>query len=216
MRVAAFVAAIRRGIDGGLDLSAILCDAGVDWRFTFLHSALVATSPVPSLLRHEAISYERGAGTGFLSPALRSARFSRLFILFISILSVPLILGSWLVHYLELDSGLATSTEGVLSLVIFDVPAAARRASGQLAHRGTNPAPLACGATFLAAIGLAILALEDSLAFAVVAVLAAGVGFAIPYGMSMIQAQRLYPSEPSEPVALVRLFERRSRSRSCR
>ena len=31
------------------------------------------------------------------------------------------------------------------------------------------------------------------------------VGFAVPYGIGIMQAQRLYPSEPTEPVALVSL-----------
>jgi hypothetical protein len=38
-----------------------------------------------------------------------------------------------------------------------------------------------------------------------VAVVAAGIGFAVPYGSAVAQAQRLYPSEPTEPVALVSL-----------
>jgi hypothetical protein len=38
-----------------------------------------------------------------------------------------------------------------------------------------------------------------------VAVIAAGIGFALPYGSAIGQAQRLYPSEPAEPVALVTL-----------
>ena len=143
VRVAAFGAAIQLGIAGGLGLSAVLSDAGVDWRFTFLLSALVAASPVPTLLRHEEISYERGGGTGFLRPALRSARVWRLGALFISIFSVPLILGSWLVHYLEVDSGLATATAGVLSFVMFGVSAAARGAGGRLAQRESSPALLA-------------------------------------------------------------------------
>jgi predicted MFS family arabinose efflux permease len=88
---------------------------------------------------------------------------------------------------------------------MFGVSAVARELGGRLAQRGFSPVLLTGGAPFLAAIGLAILALDDSLALAVVAVLAAGVGFAIPYGMAMVQAQRLYPAEPSEPVALVSL-----------
>jgi CP family cyanate transporter-like MFS transporter len=203
--VAIFGAAIQLGIAGGLGLSAVLSDAGVDWRFTFLLSALVAASAIPLLLPREEISYERGGGTGFLRPAIRSARVWRLGALFISIFSVPLILGSWLVHYLDVDNGLATGTAGVLSFVMFGVSAAARDFGGQLAQRGFSPALLSGGAPFLAAIGLAILALDDSLAFAVIAVLTAGVGFALPYGIAVVQAQRLYPAEPTEPVALVTL-----------
>jgi hypothetical protein len=57
----------------------------------------------------------------------------------------------------------------------------------------------------LAAAGLAILALESSLVLTSVAVVAAGIGFAVPYGTAVAQAQSVYPSEPTEPVALVML-----------
>jgi predicted MFS family arabinose efflux permease len=206
VRVALFGAAIQLGIAGGLGLGAILDDAGIDWRYTFLLSAVVAVSAVPLLLSQDEISYERSGGTGFIKPAIRSPRVWRLGALFISIFSVPLILGSWLVHYLAVDNGLAAATAGLLSFIMFGVSAAAREYGGRLAKRGFSPALLAGGAPFLAAIGLAILALDDSPGFALVAVIAAGVGFAIPYGMAIVQAQRLYPSEPTEPVALVSLL----------
>jgi len=205
VRIAIFGAAIQLGIAGGLGVSAILTDAGVDWRFTFLLSALVAVSAVPLLAPRDEIKYERGGGTGFIGPAIRSARVWRLGALFLSIFAVPLILGSWLVHYLSVDNGLATATAGVLSFVMFGVSAAARQYGGKLAERGLSPVLLAGCTPFLAAIGLAILALDDSLGFAVVAVLAAGIGFAVPYGIAIVEAQSLYPTEPTEPVALVTL-----------
>ena len=118
---------------------------------------------------------------------------------------MPLILGSWLVHYLSVDNGLAAGIAGVLSLVMFGVSAAAREEGGQLAQRGVSPVLLVGVAPLLAAVGLAILALDDSLGFALVAVVAAGIGFAVPYGIGIVQAQRLYPTEPTEPVALVSL-----------
>jgi hypothetical protein len=118
---------------------------------------------------------------------------------------VPLILGTWLVHYLSVDNSLAVGTAGVLSFVLFGVSAAAREAGGKLSQRGVSPTLLVGIAPLLAAIGLAILALDDSLALASIAVLAAGVGFAIPYGPAIIEAQKLYPSDPAEPVALMSL-----------
>jgi hypothetical protein len=75
-----------------------------------------------------------------------------------------------------------------------------------LAQRGFSPALLSGGATFLAAAGLTLLALESSVVFVTLAVLAAGIGFALPYGIAVARAQRLYPSEPTEPVALVTLI----------
>ena len=204
-RVALFGAAIQLGIAGGLGLGAILGDLDVDWRFTFLLSAAIAISPLPFLIGLEGPSYERGAGSGFVKLAVRSSRAWRLGALFVSIFSVPLILGSWLVHYLSVDNGLAAATAGALSFIMFGVSAAAREGGGKLAQRDFSPVLLVAVAPLLAAAGLAILALDDSLGFAFVAVLAAGIGFALPYGIAVVQAQRLYPSEPTEPVALVSL-----------
>jgi predicted MFS family arabinose efflux permease len=204
-RVALFGSAVQLGIAGGLGVGAILGDLGVDWRLTFLLSAGVAASPLPLLIGRTGPSYVRRAGGGFVKLAVRSSRMWRLAALFIAVFSVPLTLGSWLVHYLDVDNGLATATAGALSFVMFGVSAAARAEGGGLAKRGVSPALLVGGAPLLAAAGLAILALDDSLGFALIAVVAAGIGFAFPYGIGMMQAQRLYPSEPTEPVALVSL-----------
>jgi predicted MFS family arabinose efflux permease len=204
-RVALFGAAVQLGIAGGLGVGAVLSDLDVDWRVTFLLAALVAFAQVPFLIGRQGPDYVRPSGGGFVRPAVRSARVWRLLALFVAVFSVPLILGSWLVHYLSVDNGLAVGTAGVLSFAMFGVSAAAREQGGRLAERGVSPALLVGGAPFLAAVGLAILALDDSLGFAIVAVVAAGVGFAVPYGLGIVQAQRLYPSDPTEPVALVSL-----------
>ncbi len=204
-RVALFGAAIQLGIAGGLGIGAAVNDAGVDWRFTFAISALVALSALPFLIGRGEVRFERGKGTGFVRLALRSSRAWRLAALFVAVFSVPLILGSWLVHYLSIDGGLAATTAGGLSFLMFGISAGAREAGGKLAERGISPALLLGAAPWLAAAGLAILALDDRLAAALIAVIAAGVGFAIPYGPGIVRAQGLYPSEPTEPVALVSL-----------
>lgn len=205
-RVGLFGAAVQLGIAGGLGVGAILGDLDVDWRLTFLLSAGMAVSPIPFLIGRTGPSYVRQpGGTGFVRLALGSARVWRLAALFIAIFSVPLILGSWLVHYLSVDNGLAAGVAGMLSFVMFGISAAAREEGGQLAQRGVSPVLLAGVAPLLAAAGLAILALDDSLGFALVAMVAAGIGFAVPYGIGIVQAQRLYPTEPTEPVALVSL-----------
>ena len=203
-RVALFGAAIQLGTAGSLGLGAILGDFGIDWRLTFVLSAAVALTPLPFLVKRDDVSYEPSGG-GFVRLAVRSISVWRLAALFVAIISVPLILGSWLVHYLNVDNGFAAATAGALSFIMFGISAAAREAGGTLAQRGFSFALLAGGASFLAAGGLAILALESSLVLTSVAVVAAGIGFAVPYGTAVAQAQSLYPSEPTEPVALVML-----------
>jgi hypothetical protein len=45
------------------------------------------------------------AAAGTCGSPFRSARVWRLVMLFLAVVSVPLILGSWLVHYLDVDEG---------------------------------------------------------------------------------------------------------------
>ncbi len=203
--VALFGAAIQLGIAGGLGLGSVLIDSGVDWRMTFVISALVGLSAVPFLLRSPAVDYQPKRGGGFVRLAFRSADVWRLCAMFISIFAIPLILGTWLVHYLSVDNSLDVGTAGILSFVLFGISAGAREVGGKLADRGVSPTLLVGMAPLLAAAGLAILALDDALLFAGLAVVAAGIGFAVPYGPSIIQAQKLYPSDPTEPVALMSL-----------
>ncbi len=204
-RVGLFGAAVQLGIAGGLGVGAILGDLDVDWRLTFLLSAAVAASAIPFLIGRTGPSYVRQVGGGFLRLAVRSSRIWRLGALFIALFTVPLTLGSWLVHYLSVDNGLAAGIAGVLSFVMFGVSAAAREEGGRLARRGVSPVLLVGVTPLLAAVGLAILALDDSFGFALVAVVAAGIGFAVPYGLAIVQAQGLYPADPTKPVALVSL-----------
>jgi MFS transporter, DHA1 family, inner membrane transport protein len=205
-RVALFGAGIQLGIAGGLGVGAALGDAGIEWRFTFLITAGVVLSPLPLLLARDEIRYERGGGTGFVRLALRSSCVWRLGSLFLAVFAVPLILGSWLVHYLSVDNGIAVGVAGALSFVMFGVSAAARVIGGRLAERDVSRVLLVSGAPFLAALGLVVLALDDSLGFAAPAVVACGIGFAVPYGIGVVQAQSLYPAEPTEPVAFVTLI----------
>ncbi len=202
-RVALFGAAVQLGIAGGLALSSLLGDAGVSWRVVFLISAAIPLLGLPLLIGRQAPSYTRSAKGGFLRLAMRSPRVWRLSALFLSIFSVPLILGSWLVHYLSVDNGLSVTTAGILAFVMFGVSAAARFVGGTLSERGFSPLLLAGGAAWIAAAGLAILALDDSLVLAAIAVVAAGVGFALPYGPSIVRAEALFPSEPTEPVSMM-------------
>jgi len=205
-RVGLFGAAFQLGIAGGLGFGAILTDLGADWRLGFLLSAAVAASPLPLLAGVDSrVSVERRGG-GFLRLALRSSRVLRLTALFLAIFAVPLTLGSWLVHYLSVDSGLSAGFAGALGFVLFGVSAWAREIGGGLASRGVGAMYLAGLAPLLAAAGLAALALDDSAAVATVAVVAAGVGFALPYGTGIVEAQKLFPREPAEPVAFVTMI----------
>lgn len=203
--VALFGAAIQLGIAGGLGVGAVLSDAGVDWRLIFLLSAAIAVVLFPLLIGAEPVEYQTKSGGGFVRMAIRSSRVWRIAGLFIAIFSVPLILGSWLVHYLSVDNSLAIGSAGALSFLMFGISGVARELGGKLAERGVSVSILLGITPWLAAAGLLILALDDSFTLALVAVVLAGIGFAIPYGPAIDQAQSLYPADPVEPVAFVSL-----------
>ena len=110
----------------------------------------------------------------------------------------------WLVHYLSVDNGLAAATAGLLSFVMFGVSAVAREEGGKLAHRGVSPVLL---------VGVAPSwpprASRSARRLARIRGCCRNcrrIGFAVPYGIAIVQAQRPLSAEPTEPVALVSLI----------
>jgi hypothetical protein len=59
------------------------------------------------------------------------------------------------------------------------------------------------GSLGFSALGLLLLAADPAAPVALLAVIAMGIGFAIPYATMMTEAQQLFPSAPSEPLALM-------------
>lgn len=204
--VALFGAAIQLGIAGGLGISAVLSDAGVDWRWIFVLSAALPAALIPLLIGAPSIAYSAQSGGGFVRLALHNSRVWRIGALFIAVFAVPLILGSWLVHYLSVDNSLAIGTAGALSFAMFGISGAARELGGKLAERGVSLMVLIGLTPLLASAGLAVLAASDSLGLAAIAVVLAGIGFAVPYGPAIVQAQKLYPQDSAEPVAFVSII----------
>jgi DHA1 family bicyclomycin/chloramphenicol resistance-like MFS transporter len=203
--IGVFGAAIQLGIAGGLVVGSVLVDAGIDWRVGFLVSALLAVLTLAVLPRTETPGSELPKREpGFLRAAISHARVWRLALLFVSIYGVPLTLSAWMVEYLVQDGDVKTGIAGVLSFLLFGLAAAMRIAGARLQQRGARHVVLA-GALGFAALGLVVLAVDPSIEFALIAVIAMGVGFAIPYATMMTEAQQLFPDAPSEPLALMTL-----------
>jgi len=203
--IGVFGAAIQLGIAGGLVVGSVLVDLGIDWRVGFLISALLGILTLAVLPRNETPGSELPKREpGFLRAALGHARVWRLALLFVSIYGVPLTLSAWLVEYLVQDGDVKTGIAGVLSFLLFGLAAAMRITGARLQQRGAGHLVLA-GALGFAALGLVLLAVDPSIEFALIAVIAMGVGFAIPYATMMTEAQQLFPDAPSEPLALMTL-----------
>ena len=203
--IGVFGAAIQLGIAGGLVVGSVLVDAGIDWRIGFAISALLGAITLAVLPRTETAGSELPKREpGFLRAALSHARVWRLALLFVSIYGVPLTLSAWLVEYLVRDGDVRTGIAGLLSFLLFGLAAAMRLTGARLQQRGVRHLVLA-GALGFSALGLSVLAVDPSIQFALIAVLAMGIGFAIPYATMMTEAQQLFPEAPSEPLALMTL-----------
>ena len=118
--------------------------------------------------------------------------------------AAPLLLGAWLVHYLSVNGELAVSVAGILSFVMFGASAVMRVAGADLAARGTSPLLLRAFAPLLATARRR----ADRLRHLVPSGAARrdpamAAGFALPYAVMVVAAQRLYPDEPADPVSLL-------------
>jgi predicted MFS family arabinose efflux permease len=203
--IGVFGAAIQLGIAGALVIGSVLVDLGADWRLGFAISSLLALSALAALPRDDAAGAALPVRRpGFLRAALSHARVWRLALLFVSIYGVPLTLSAWLVQYLGDDGDVKTGIAGLLSFLLFGLAAAMRITGARLQQRGVTH--LALAATLgLSALGLILLAAAPEMPLALLAIVAMGIGFAIPYATMMTEAQELFPDAPSEPLALMTL-----------
>jgi len=203
--IGVFGAAIQLGIAGALITGSVLVDLGVDWRVGFAVSALLGVLTFGVLPRVEtpgsALPKRR---PGFLRAALSHARVWRLALLFVSIYGVPLTLSAWLVEYLGRDGDVKTGIAGALSFLLFGLAAAMRLTGARLQQRGVGHLALAATLGF-SVLGVVLIALDPTAPVALIAVVAMGIGFAIPYATMMTEAQQLFPEAPSEPLALMTL-----------
>jgi fucose permease len=117
---------------------------------------------------------------------------------------VPLTLSAWLVEYLARDGDVKTGIAGALSFLLFGLAAAMRLTGARLQQRGASHLALA-GTLAFSVLGLTLIALDPATPIALIAVVAMGIGFAIPYATMMTEAQQLFPEAPSEPLALMTL-----------
>jgi MFS family permease len=203
--VGLFGAGFQGGIALGLGVGSVLADAGVDWRVGFLVSAAMGVSALPLLRGGLGVELELTGG-GFLAAAVRSPAVYRLSLLFIAMFAAPLTLGAWLVHYLSVQGAMQLAVAGLLGFVLFAASGLLRFAGARLDAAGVPESILAGLTPLLAGVGIAAIAVDQSLAVALPAVVAIAAGFALPYAVMMLAAQRLWPHEPADPVALMSML----------
>lgn len=203
--VGLFGAAIQLGIAMSLLLGSLLFDAGLDWRVGFLISAALGVAALISVPGDaQAPPLPERKSTGFLSLALRRSRVYRQSLLFLSIYGVPMILGAWMIEYLNQEGDVSKTLAGLASFLLFGLSALMRMAGADLRAKGISHAVL-CGALGLAAAGMAAIAIDPVVGAAFLAAVLLAIGFGLPYGTALTEAQDLYPEEPAEPLALMTL-----------
>ena len=200
--VGLFGGGFQGGIALGLGAGSILADADVDWRIGFVVSAAMGISALPLLASDRKLEMELKGG-GFLPAAVRSPVVWRLALLFIAMFAAPLTLGAWLVHFLSVQGGMQLAVAGILGFILFAASGVLRFAGARLDAAGVPDLVLAGLMPLLASAGIAAVAFDQSVAIALPAVVAMAAGFALPYTVMMLAAQRLWPEEPADPVALL-------------
>jgi MFS family permease len=194
-----FGAGITIGIAAALGLGSLLEDAGVDWRVGFAISAALGLAPLPFLpTRVEVERPKEEPRQGLLREALTSIRWWRLELLGITVLTVPLVVGAWLVQYLSAGDGIGVAAAGGLYFMLFDV-------GGRLSAAGVSSVALAVGGLVAAAAGLAILAEDRSVLPALASVVLMGVGFSLPYPLFYDEGESVLPDRPLAGLALLQV-----------
>ncbi len=199
-------AGITLGVAFALGLGSVLEDVGVDWRWAFAVSAALALVPLPLLPRRvETPPRPAEQADGLLHEAYTSTAFWRLQLLGISALTVPLVIGAWLVQYLVSYGEMTPALAGGLSFVLFGFSALAREVGGRMAAAGVSPQLLAVAGLLTGAAGIAILAVDASLAPAIASVLLQAVGLSLPYPLFYDEGERVLPDRPLAGLGLLQV-----------
>ena len=197
-----FGASVQLGIGLGIGVGSVLSDVGFDWRVGFFVSAAVGAVALVSLHGISVANEPLHRTGGFLRAAFRTLRVYRLSLLFISIYGVPVVMGAWLTHYLVHSGGVRVGIAGALAFILFATSALMRFTGARLQQRGVGHLTLV-SLLGLSIGGVILLVIESSVTLAIPAVIALGAGFALPYAQMLVDGQKLFPSEPAEPLALL-------------
>jgi len=197
-------AGITLGVAVALGLGGLLEDLGASWRLAFWISAGLALVPLPLLpARVPSPAPRQEPDQGLFAEALGSLDFWRLELLTISTLTVPLVIGAWLVVYLVSGGDLGPAEAGILSFALFALSALMRAVGGRLSESGVAPGRIALAAAVAGALGIAALAAGDTLGWALLAVALMGVGLSLPSAVVYDLGERVLPDRPIGGLGLL-------------
>ena len=204
--VGLFGAGLTLGVAAALFLGSVLEGADVSWRVAFLITAALGAIALP-ILPNERIEIPRTAseGEGLVGECLTNQAWWRVQLLGLTTLTVPLVVGAWLVHFLITGYGLSAGAAGALGFMLFGVSAVMRDIAGRLTASGAGPAMLVIVGLALGAAGLFLLGEGDSTGVAVVALVLMAVGLSLPYPLYYDEAERVLPDRPIGSLGLMQV-----------
>jgi nitrate/nitrite transporter NarK len=197
-------------LGSGLTLAYIplLAGAGGDWRLAFTVSGLgvavvwvVWTLFSPSERRAPSSHGARAA----LVLALRERNTWLLALCHMCGFGMAIVVGTWVTLYLVEAFAMPIAAAGLIGSLTLVTGIAARTAGGVILERGVAPVRLIRSGLLLAGVGLAAIALAPSLAVAIVALIATGLGVGLPYAAAFNGAAASAPRSPASAQAVVGL-----------
>ena len=204
--VGLFGAGLTLGVAAALFLGSVLEGADVSWRVAFFITAALAAIALP-ILPNERVEIPRTAseGEGLAREALTNQAWWRVQLLGITTLTIPLIIGAWLVHFLIIGYGMSAAGAGALAFTLFGLSAVMRDIAGRMTAAGDNPARLVIVGLALGGGGLFLLGVGDSTLAAVISLVLMAVGLSLPYPLYYDEAERVLPDRPMGSLGLMQV-----------
>ena len=202
--VGLFGAGLTLGVAAALFLGSVLEGADVSWRVAFFITAALAAIALP-ILPNERVEIPRteSEGEGLAREALTNQAWWRVQLLGITTLTIPLIVGAWLVHFLIIGYGISAAGAGALAFAMFGLSAVMRDIAGRMTAAGDSSALLVIVGLALGAGGLVLLGAGNSTLAAVISLVLMAVGLSLPYPLYYDEAERVLPDRPIGSLGLM-------------
>ena len=137
--------------------------------------------------------------------ALTNQAWWRVQLLGLTTLTIPLVVGAWLVHFLIIGYGMSAAEAGGLAFALFGISAVMRDVAGRMTASGASPSMLVIVGLALGAGGLVLLGEGDSTGVAVVSLVLMAIGLSLPYPLYYDEAERVLPDRPIGSLGLMQV-----------
>jgi predicted MFS family arabinose efflux permease len=204
--VGLFGAGLTLGVAAALFLGSVLEGADVSWRVAFFITAALAAIALP-ILPNEPVEIPRTAseGEGLIRECLTNQAWWRVQLLGLTTLTIPLVVGAWLVHFLINGYDMSAAEAGAFAFGLFGISAVMRDIAGRMTASGDSPALLVIVGLAVGAGGLVLLGIGDSTLAAAVSLVLMGVGLSLPYPLYYDEAERVLPDRPIGSLGLMQV-----------